>query len=549
MPILTKKLRSGHWPKDFSIDFSLESSGTSDTHRQTRSTIKSQKNPSKNKEPTHIRRSRRLEDRSTTKEKARRERSKPRRKRSRHQETSLDSEYEEGSDDAFKELNSPYKRPKPTPFTQIITHFKYHKRTKLPRNIKQNEGLQAFMDRFKSEISHIKGVPPVLRIPVFMHGHSHPELAKKLNDKIPKTVDKMFEMARAFIRGEMVGGLAEMVHPSQGGKGYKKQIEEAMASRKLAHLVKDIRRNNQRNRNQGRNGVKVINLIRVEGSRKRPFEEGRSSMMDDLTFPAIPQKVSQKSYMNTASETLMSASGRNSEEEVFTISQECPDQYVMMGATLTTNCKQLMANVVRENIEIFTWTGSERTAVPRFVMEHKLKIYPLAESVVHKRRPVAPEGRLALKEKVFHWLGEGLSRKVLHPEWITNAIPIKLTNGTWKVQMDYSGLNKACAKDMYPLLEEGEELASLLGYPYKCFLQLPKEYNQIRMAEEEEEKAGFHTEEGVYCFTHMPKELKNSATTLQRMMEKVLTDQRGWNVEIYLEVIVIKSKSELDLVL
>ncbi|GJY38115.1 reverse transcriptase domain-containing protein [Tanacetum coccineum] len=40
------------------------------------------------------------------------------------------------------------------------------------------------------------------------------------------------------------------------------------------------------------------------------------------------------------------------------------------------------------------------------------------------------------------------------------------------------------------------------------------------MAEEDEEKTGFHMEEGVYCFTHMPKELKNSAATLQRMMEK-----------------------------
>ncbi|GKB40098.1 hypothetical protein Tco_0885040 [Tanacetum coccineum] len=98
------------------------------------------------------------------------------------------------------------------------------------------------------------------------------------------------------------------------------------------------------------------------------------------------------------------------------------------------------------------------------------------------------------------------------------------------------------------LLEEGEELASLMGYPYKCFLQLPKEYSQIRMAEEDEEKTRFHTEEGVYCFIHMPKELKKSATTLQRMMEKVLADQRGHNMEIYLEEIVIKSNSDPDLV-
>ncbi|GJS96885.1 reverse transcriptase domain-containing protein [Tanacetum coccineum] len=77
----------------------------------------------------------------------------------------------------------------------------------------------------------------------------------------------------------------------------------------------------------------------------------------------------------------------------------------------------------------------------------------------------------------------------------------------------------------------------------------PHEYNQIRMTEDDKEKNGFHMEEGVCCFTHMPKELKNSAATLQRMMEEVLVDQKGWNVEIYLEDIVIKRKRRRSYVL
>nr|GEZ56131.1 hypothetical protein [Tanacetum cinerariifolium] len=136
-------------------------------------------------------------------------------------------------------------------------------------------------------------------------------------------------------------------------------------------------------------------------------------------------------------------------KEAFTINHEHSDRYVMMGTTLTTNCKQLLADVLQENKEVFAWTRSERTTVLRFIMEHQLKIYPLAKPVVHKRQPMASEGRL-----------------------------------------------------------EGEELASLMGYPYKSFLSLSKEHSQIRMAEDVEEKIGFHTEEGVYCFTHMPKELK-----------------------------------------
>ncbi|GKA89996.1 hypothetical protein Tco_0811808 [Tanacetum coccineum] len=59
--------------KGFSDRFSLESSNTSDTDRQTCSASKSQKTPFKNKESTHLRRSRRLEDRSMTKEKVRKE--------------------------------------------------------------------------------------------------------------------------------------------------------------------------------------------------------------------------------------------------------------------------------------------------------------------------------------------------------------------------------------------------------------------------------------------------------------------------------------------
>nr|GEY68505.1 putative retrotransposon protein [Tanacetum cinerariifolium] len=68
------------------------------------------------------------------------------------------------------------------------------------------------------------------------------------------------------------------------------------------------------------------------------------------------------------------------------------------------------------------------------------------------------------------------------------------------------------------------------------------------MANDDEEKIGFYMEEGVYCFTHMPKELKNSTATLQMMMEKVLANQRGQNVEIHLKDIVIKSRIEQNLI-
>ncbi|GJS13673.1 reverse transcriptase domain-containing protein [Tanacetum coccineum] len=78
------------------------------------------------------------------------------------------------------------------------------------------------MDRFKAKSAHIKGVPPVLRISAFMHGHGHPELAKKLNDKILKTVDEMWERVRAFIRGETAADTTEAIRSPRWEKSVGK---------------------------------------------------------------------------------------------------------------------------------------------------------------------------------------------------------------------------------------------------------------------------------------------------------------------------------------
>nr|GEV07972.1 reverse transcriptase domain-containing protein [Tanacetum cinerariifolium] len=169
---------------------------------------------------------------------------------------------------------------------------------------KLNEGLQTFKDRFKSESTHTKGVPSVLRISTFMHGHSHPELAKKLNDKIAKTIDEIWKRVRAFIRGEMAADNIEVIRSSWWEKSeilvmdnvnfpppplmvgtldkrninkfydyhqdrghnindchhLKKQIEEVVASGGLAHLVKDIRQSGHKSKGSTKVKEKVIRL-------------------------------------------------------------------------------------------------------------------------------------------------------------------------------------------------------------------------------------------------------------------------------------------------
>ncbi|GKD92211.1 hypothetical protein Tco_1372048 [Tanacetum coccineum] len=58
------------------------------------------------------------------------------------------------------------------------------------------------MERYTSESLMFKGASEIIRISGFMHGITHPGLIKRLNDNIPKTVDEMMSMIKAFIRGE-----------------------------------------------------------------------------------------------------------------------------------------------------------------------------------------------------------------------------------------------------------------------------------------------------------------------------------------------------------
>ncbi|GKA78472.1 hypothetical protein Tco_0785009 [Tanacetum coccineum] len=71
---------------------------------------------------------------------------KSRTRRSGQKETSSDSDYEEDLEDTYEDLSTPYKRPKPTPFTTRITRFKYYRRDKLLRKIKVYEGSKDLED-------------------------------------------------------------------------------------------------------------------------------------------------------------------------------------------------------------------------------------------------------------------------------------------------------------------------------------------------------------------------------------------------------------------
>ncbi|GKA32513.1 reverse transcriptase domain-containing protein [Tanacetum coccineum] len=152
----------------------------------------------------------------------------------------------------------------------------------------------------------------------FSQQKSHPEIAKNLNDKIRKIVDEMWERVKAFIRVETFADTTEKGEGRSMGtcapyatregfipltKTPKKiltmdnvnfpppppMIEEAVASGRLAHLVKDIRQSGQKSKGSAKGKVKVINMVRYQGYQKGPYEKIKHWMDNAIAFPSVPR--------------------------------------------------------------------------------------------------------------------------------------------------------------------------------------------------------------------------------------------------------------------
>jgi hypothetical protein len=121
-------------------------------------------------------------------------------------------------------------------------------------------------------------------------------------------------------------------------------------------------------------------------------------------------------------------------------------------------------------------------------------------------------------------------------------VVIPKANGSGRLCVDFTSLNKACPKDPYPLPRIDQIVDSTAGCDLLCFMDAFSGYHQIKMAREDKEKTAFITHCGVYCYVYMPFGLKNAGATFQRLMRKALGAQMGRNVEAYIDDIIVKTR-------
>ena len=81
-------------------------------------------------------------------------------------------------------------------------------------------------------------------------------------------------------------------------------------------------------------------------------------------------------------------------------------------------------------------------------------------------------------------------------------------------------------------------------YERVSFLDVYYGYNQVLLAEEDQEKTAFVTERGIYCFKAMPFGLKNAGATYQRLINKMFKDLIRDIMEVYIDDMCVKNKKK-----
>ncbi|GJZ85271.1 reverse transcriptase domain-containing protein [Tanacetum coccineum] len=207
------------------------------------------------------------------------------------------------------------------------------------------------------------------------------------------------------------------------------------------------------------------------------------------------------------------------------INPEYLEQTIMIGSTLMEEGRNKLCDLLQRNLDMFTSKPADMTDIPRHIVEHRLNVREGCPPVRQNKRSQAADRDQAIQEEVEKLVDAGIMKEVHYHSWLSNPF-----------------------MDGYPLPKIDWKVESLCGFPFKCFLDAYKGYHQIKIAKEDEEKTAFITSQGIFCYSKMPFGLRNAGATYQRLVDKAFRKQIGRNLDVYVDDLVIKSRTEDEII-
>jgi hypothetical protein len=161
----------------------------------------------------------------------------------------------------------------------------------------------------------------------------------------------------------------------------------------------------------------------------------------------------------------------------------------------------------------FAWKTFDMKGIPREVVEHSLRVNPKSKSVKQRLCQFDEEKRRAIGEEMSKLLTTAFIREINHPESLSNPVLVRKKSRKWRMCFDYTGLNKACPKDSFPLPRIDHVVDSSSGCEMLSFLDTYSGYPQIVLKQSDQPVASLITAFNSYCYVTMSFGLKNAGAT------------------------------------
>ena len=128
-----------------------------------------------------------------------------------------------------------------------------------------------------------------------------------------------------------------------------------------------------------------------------------------------------------------------------------PSRVVKIDKGQKKELAQQLVEFLSLNQDAFAWTHADMAGIQLEVMCHQLNIDQQAKLVHQKRRALDADRYKALQDEVDRLLKIRFIRESYCPNWLVNPVLVIKPNGKWMTCIDFTNLNKACPKDIFPL--------------------------------------------------------------------------------------------------
>ena len=203
------------------------------------------------------------------------------------------------------------------------------------------------------------------------------------------------------------------------------------------------------------------------------------------------------------------------------------------------NQRALLKELLDKNACVFSQTPLDYGHTT--TIQHEI---PLVDSRPFRLpyRKIAPSQWQDVRQLLTEMEATGVIRPSKSP-YASPVVVVTKKDGSLRLCIDYRKLNSCSTRDAFPLPRIEEALEALGQAKYFSTLDLTSGYWQVEVAEHDKHKTAFSTPMGLFEANRMPFGLQNAPSTFQRLMTCCFGDLNFTHLLIYLDDIIIFSKS------